>query len=115
MGAIARHQDLSGLPAVSGWLRHADAAKVINDSRHHNTDQECVAALVRENVIAQLANLRTHPLVALALNQNRLRVHCWIYDIESGQIDAFDGSRGDFVVLQEHSDVVALGGRQKAS
>ena len=115
MGAIARHQNLSSLPAVSGWLRHADAAKAINESRRHDTDQECVAALVRENVIAQLANLRTHPLVALALDQNRLRVHCWVYDIEIGQIDAFDGSRGEFVVLSEHSDVAALGGRQNAS
>ncbi|HEY2527183.1 MAG TPA: carbonic anhydrase [Xanthobacteraceae bacterium] len=114
MSAIARHHDLSGLPAVSGWLRHADAAKVINDSHHHDTDQERVAALVRENVIAQLANLRTHPLVALALNQNRLRVHCWVYDIESGQIDALDGSNGEFVALSEHSDVTALGGRLDA-
>jgi len=110
MGAIARHHDLSHLPAVASWLRHADAAKVINAARQFASDQEGTADLVRENVIAQLANLRTHPSVALALNQNRLRIHGWVYDIESGQIDALDGATGQFVELSEHPDVIALAG-----
>jgi len=113
MGAIARHHDLSRLPAVASWLRHADAAKVINASRQFASDQECIADLVRENVIAQLANLRTHPSVALALNQNRLRIHGWVYDIESGQIDALDGATGKFVELSEHPDVAALASGQQ--
>lgn len=113
MGAIARHRDLSHLPAVASWLRHADAAKVINASRQYDSDQERIADLVRENVIAQLANLRTHPSVALALNQNKLRVHGWVYDIESGQIDALNGASGKFIELSEHPDVAALEGSRK--
>jgi len=108
MGAIARRHDLSHLPAVSGWLRHADAAKVINASHQYDTDEERVCALVRENVIAQFANLRTHPSVALALNQGKVRIHGWVYDIESGQIEALDGSSGKFVPLLDHPDVAAL-------
>ncbi len=113
MGAIARHRDLSHLPAVANWLRHADAAKVINASRRYDSDQGCIADLVRENVIAQLANLRTHPAVALALSQNRVRIHGWVYDIESGQIDALDGVSGKFVELSQHPDIAAFEGRQK--
>jgi carbonic anhydrase len=64
--------------------------------------------MVRENVIAQLANLRTHPSVALALSQGKLRVHGWVYDIESGQIDALDAS-GRFVSLTQHPDTCAVG------
>ena len=113
MGAIARHHDLSHLPAVARWLQHADGAKATNASRQYNSDQERIADLIRENVIAQLANLQTHPSVALALSQQKLRVHGWVYNIESGQIDALDSASGKFVELSEHPDVAALAGGQK--
>ncbi len=48
--------------------------------------------MVRENVIAQLANLQTHPSVRLALEEGRIALHGWVYDIESGSIAAFDGA-----------------------
>ncbi len=44
--------------------------------------------MVRENVIAQLANLQTHPSVRLALEEGRIALHGWVYDIESGSIAA---------------------------
>jgi carbonic anhydrase len=55
--------------------------------------------MVRGNVIAQLTNIRTHPSVALALDQNRLNLHGWVYDIETGSIDTLDGVTGHFVPL----------------
>jgi len=111
--AIARNLDLQHLPAVAGWLRHADAAIAISTAHQHHSVEEHVIELSRENVIAQIANLRTHPSVALALSRNKLRVHGWVYDIEAGQIDALESTSGRFVQLSEHPDVVALEGRQE--
>ena len=62
---------------------------------------------------ASTIRIRTHPSVALALSQNRVRVHGWVYDIESGQIDAFDGASGKFVELSQHPNIAAFEGRQK--
>lgn len=42
--------------------------------------------MVEENVIAQLNNIKTHPCVAVGLRNNALRLHGWVYDIESGEI-----------------------------
>ena len=81
MTARANGADLAGLPAVSSWLQHADAARAIKDARGHDCTSGKVAGMVRENVIAQLANLRTHPSVALALVEGRVRLHGWVYDI----------------------------------
>lgn len=60
--------------------------------------------------MAQLANIRTHPSVAVALSQGRLNLHGWVYDIEQGAIDALDGSTNPqhFVSLAEHPDVCAV-------
>lgn len=109
MTAIATHKNLDHLPAVSGWLRHADAAKLISLSQPHESEQARVDGLVFENVIAQLVNLRTHPSVAMAISQHRMRLHGWVYDIESGQIHALDGMTGQFVQLSEYPEVTALG------
>jgi len=40
--------------------------------------------------------------VALAMAQNRLTLHGWVYDIENGSLDALDESTGNFVPLAEH-------------
>jgi carbonic anhydrase len=110
MTAIVRQDDLSHLPAVCNWLRHADAARTMNASHNFGTEREQIDALVRDNVIVQLANLRSHPSVARALRQGKLRLHGWVYDIENGQIDTLDGMTGEFVPLAEHPEICALSG-----
>lgn len=107
MAAISSCQCLDHLPAVGHWLRHADSAKAIVASQTYANQQEKADALVRQNVIAQLANIRTHPSVALALAQRRLNLHGWVYDIERGQIDALDGASSSFVPLSDNRQVVA--------
>jgi len=107
MTAVATCKCLDHMPAVASWLRYADSAKLVNESREHATQRERVDSMVRENVIAQLNNLKTHPSVALALAQGRLNLHGWVYDIESGSIDALDGTTRQFVSLSGHPDVNA--------
>ncbi|HAZ75576.1 carbonic anhydrase [Pseudescherichia sp.] len=108
MTAVATCKCLDHMPAVSSWLRYADSARVVNEARQHPDPSAKVAAMVRENVIAQLANIQTHPSVRLALEEGRVTLHGWVYDIESGRIDAFDGRTGAFVSLAENPDVNAV-------
>lgn len=108
MTAVATCKCLDHMPAVSSWLRYADSARVVNEARQHPDQSAKIAAMVRENVIAQLANIQTHPSVRLALEEGRITLHGWIYDIESGRIDAFDGTTGAFVSLAENPEVNAV-------
>ncbi|KMN82314.1 carbonic anhydrase [Chromobacterium sp. LK11] len=101
MTAIANGHCLDHLPAVAGWLRHADSAKVVNAARSHDSARQRLDGMVRENVVAQLANLKTHPSVALAMRQGRLRLHGWVYDIETGDILALDHASQRFVSLTD--------------
>jgi carbonic anhydrase len=107
MTAISTCKCLDHLPAVANWLRHADAAKVVNAARSYASPEAKLNAMVRENVIAQLANIKTHPSVALALEQNRLNLHGWVYDIESGEIEALDSTTRRFISLAEHPQTCA--------
>jgi carbonic anhydrase len=111
MTAIATCKCLDDMPAVANWLRYADSAKVVNDARKHATERDKIASMVRENVVAQLANIKTHPSVRLALEQGRLALHGWVYDIGSGSIDAFDGTANRFVSLADYPHVCATPAR----
>src|SRR5262245_5943523 len=78
---------LGDLPAMAMWLRHAEATRRI--VREKYADRGGVALLttaVEENVLVQLENLRTHPVVAAGLAGGRLKLHGWVYKIETGQV-----------------------------
>jgi len=105
MTAVATCACLDHMPAVAHWLHYTDAARMINESRQHDTPKARVDGMVRENVIAQLNNLRTHPSVAVGLAQHTLTLHGWVYDIESGSIDALEVASNTFVPLEEHSSL----------
>ena len=115
MTAIASCKCLDHMPAVASWLRYADSAKVVNEARAHRSTRDKVDSMVRENVIAQLANLKTHPSVRLALEQGRVALHGWVYDIESGSIDTLDGATDRFVPLADNLHVCATAARLNAA
>lgn len=102
MKAVATCACLDHMPAVKSWLRYTDAARLINEARTHSNETSRINGMVRENVIAQLSNIRTHPSVALAMANGKLTLHGWVYDIETGSIDALDTSVNKFVPLAQH-------------
>ncbi|MOA35777.1 Carbonic anhydrase 1 [compost metagenome] len=108
MTAVAKCTCMDHLPAVSGWLQHAESAKVINEARPHASEAAKVSSMVRENVIAQLANIQTHPSVRLAQEKGLLNLHGWVYDIETGSIDALDADSRSFVSPVEHPSTCAV-------
>ncbi|GEC05917.1 carbonic anhydrase [Streptomyces spinoverrucosus] len=81
MTALAERRDLTGTPAIADWLRHADASS----ARTPATGD--VSALVRQNVLVQLANLATHPSVARALACKTVTLHGWAFDIATGRVE----------------------------
>jgi carbonic anhydrase len=107
MTAIALGKSLEHMPAVARWLRYAGYVRFVNEGRAYTSMRERIDAMVRENVTSQLVNIKTHPSVRLALEQGRLALHGWVYDIESGSIAAFDGATNRFVSLADSPHVRA--------
>ncbi|CAI1626942.1 Carbonic anhydrase 1 [Serratia fonticola] len=105
MKAIASCQCLDPMPAVAHWLHYADAAKAVVEKKTWDSEIDKVNAMVEENVIAQLNNIKTHPSVAVGLRDNALRLHGWVYDIESGEIRTLDKNTKNFVSLADNPGV----------
>jgi len=102
-GAMKGLLDLDGLaelPAVRGWLGHAESTRrVVRENYGHLEGPSLVAATVQENVLAQLENLRTHPAVAARVARGALNLYGWVYRIETGEVFSYDQGAGQFVPL----------------
>ncbi len=100
VSGLLNPQKLEKMPAVAEWLRHASTTKrIIEENYAEVAGDELVTAAVKEHVLVQLDNLRTHPSVASKLSQGELNLHAWVYTFEDGQIFSFDPDAKTFVAL----------------
>ena len=49
----------------------------------------------------QVENLKTFPSVKDALDKNQLRVHSWVYQLETGEVIGYDSESDSFVSLDK--------------
>ena len=56
------------------------------------------------SVISQLENLLSYPAVRRGVEEERLFLHGWHYDLASGEIDCYDEEKRKFVLLGGESD-----------
>jgi carbonic anhydrase len=75
---------LEAFPSVSAWLRYAPV-----EQRDPDPDPALVLGLTEHNVVAQLKNLRSHPIVAARLEEGDLALHGWVYHIGPGTVTAY--------------------------
>ena len=102
MKALIADQPPKGMPALTEWLGHADATRRIVQECYADRDpEERLNVAIQENVLAQLANLRTHPMVAARLAAGKLFLHAWVYKITTGEVFAHDMRDGQFKPLPD--------------
>ena len=98
--AAINRQGLDKLPKANRWLQHIEAAfshrQPLNEADGPHAE---ISSVIRGNVVAQLQNLKAQPSVARAMQEKRLQVFGWYYDILSGRIEQFDEEARKFVPL----------------
>lgn len=117
MKGLLEPDGLSNLPAVAEWLSHAETTRrIIRENYSHLEGKALLTATIEENVLVQLENLRTLPSVAAALVRGSVRLHGWVYKIETGEVFAFDVTSGQFVPVAEYkTPLVGTSARRPAT
>jgi carbonic anhydrase len=101
MKGLLNLDKLHDMPAVRAWLTHAEATRrIMKDKYPDLAGAALLTATVEENVLVQIENLRTHPCVASGLAKGNLKLHGWVYKIESGKVFAYDPGESQFVSLE---------------
>lgn len=100
MHGLLHPERVQKLPNVSNWLSYgARARAVVDEICEGQTDEEKVMELARQNVLAQMDNLRTHPSVAAAIVKRGLQLHSCVYYIEQGEIHVWSITENRFIPL----------------
>lgn len=90
-GLLHLNQLQEEMPLVYDWLKHAEATRRLVAENYTNLeDEELLEIAVAENVLTQIENLKTYPVIHSKLYQGKLRIYGWIYHLETGEILAYD-------------------------
>ncbi len=105
MRGLTHLEELSEMPAVTRWLRHAEATRlIVRDKYPHLHGEELQTQAARENVLIQIENLQTHPTVAAKLSMGQLKLHGWMYHFETGEVSAYNAAARRFVPIAQGGD-----------
>ncbi|MBW4470491.1 MAG: carbonic anhydrase [Stenomitos rutilans HA7619-LM2] len=105
------------MPLVYDWLRHAEATRrLVKENYTEYEGEELVEIAIAENVLTQIENLQTYPVVHSRLYQGRLKIYGWVYHIETGEVFAYDAVDQTYVPLpqffsEEQDGTAQAGGR----
>jgi carbonic anhydrase len=86
---------LAETPTLAAWLR--DSAAVLGRLRTRDVPRDrLLRQLVFENVVVQLENLLTYPVVARALDADELELHGWVYDVADATLRRYHPETNEF-------------------
>jgi len=111
MKGLLNPDALKALRSVTAWLKHAKRAQLATKKEKQARDpEEFLLELTQKNVLEQLKNLRTHPVVSARLREGTLKIHGWVYHIGSGKVTAWNEDANRFVpadrLKEAHGDAL---------
>jgi len=82
------------------WLELGEAPKkVAMMSPHKDNKKELLRYTEKVSIIFQLENLLTYPAVKRRVNEGKVFLHGWYYDIKDGTIECYDDEAYEFRLL----------------
>lgn len=97
MQAVAGGLEKVAAPNLKFWLKNGlPAWQALGCTKDHN-------ALSRKNVLQQIENLKSYPEVAKRVQDGRVVLHGWWFDIANAEVYAYDPTAADFVIIDEAS------------
>jgi carbonic anhydrase len=103
MKGILHPEAVEQMPTVKTWLSHGEVARhIVKENYPDLSEADALRVVTEENVVAQIAHLRTHPSVAARLARGTISVHGWVYDFRTGHVGAWDPESGRFVPLEDY-------------
>jgi carbonic anhydrase len=93
------------MPLVYDWLKHAEATRrLIKENYQDYEGEELLNATIEENVLTQLENLRTYPVIHSKLHKNEINLYGWVYKIDTGGVFVYSMERCN--IQAEHEVLV---------
>ncbi len=98
MHALCKDEnELKDMPHLRDWLELSAPVRDFVMKSYSNSSEEIrLRVTEKENILFQLHNIQTYPLVKKALDEGTLHLHGWYYNIATGSIYYYDSSEDVF-------------------
>ncbi|MBE9011178.1 carbonic anhydrase [Pseudanabaenaceae cyanobacterium LEGE 13415] len=98
------------MPLVYSWLKHSEATRqLVKETYTQYNGEELLEITIAENVLTQIENLKTYPIVHSRLYQRKLEIFAWVYHLETGEVLAFDPETHSYVPPQSQLSLREMG------
>ena len=83
--------------SMKTWLSVASEARdAVKKEMSDKNEEEQQAACEHESLVVSMRNLMTYPYIAKRVKNDELSLIAWHFDVENGEIKAFDNQRAVF-------------------
>ena len=90
-------------PNLRGWLRHGEEAlKRLTGNEEESGRHNRLSQL---NVLQQIDNLMSYPMVKERVASGKLRLHGWWFELTTANVYAYDDSVKKFILIDEKNAV----------
>src|SRR5512134_767929 len=97
--------NFSGTPHIARWLAHGDrTVEVVAANYPELSREERYEITAQENVLVQMENLRSYPVVQDAAREGKLHVHAWFFDIGAGTVFQYNPLKEQFEPIREEEE-----------
>jgi carbonic anhydrase len=100
MQALANGGDTPSCPHLKTWLKHGEeAVKKVRNGLSLDPDLAEHNQISQMNVLQQVSHIESYPIVRERLDQGRLKVHGWWFDIAQAAVSYYDPVKHRFVLI----------------
>ena len=94
---IMHPESVAHLPLVANWIAESKSIPALIDENYSElTGEARMNAAIEENVLLQLENLRTFDFVRERLDNGKLALSGWVYNIATGEVLDYDPEQERF-------------------
>lgn len=109
MQALAYGMDTHSCPHLHSWLQYAKGAlSKVREGFVINPDLSEHNQISQVNVLEQVEHILSYPFVRERVDEGRLRVHGWWFDIGEADVYSYEPSMNQFVLIDEEEAKLIL-------
>jgi carbonic anhydrase len=102
MKAILAGRESLDLPNLRDWLQHGEPAlKNLQSGKSLSPELTPANQLSQLNVLSQMEHVKSYPAVQKRIQEGKLQVHGWWFDIAKADVYAFEEEMNQFVLIDE--------------
>lgn len=102
MLALSEGREQVNLPSLRTWLSYGEKAlKRLEENRDFCPELPFHNRLSRINLLLQLENLMSYPLIESRVRMGKMRLNAWWFDVAKADVYGYDGDTKCFVLIDE--------------